>query len=467
MKSFKKVYLILTITIISLMCFAFSSSAVDSSTEIIEGTKENITYKIYTDIQLMIISGEGKIPDHMFGSSSWCTICKPELKYEDGPFDDGPEDEITDLDIEVAKVKTIIIEEGITEIGHKAFNFKVSYEMSLQTVILPQSLEKIDAYAFGYNDKLTNINFPENLKEIEFGAFQRTGVTYAYIPESVETLGAGVFDSCENLKSIIFTNATCSIQDCQALTSVTYPLDYAEVPQIISCINLKKVITPTTSSSNSIKLTESLTSRMNFYNCRSLETITLSDEALHKLDIPCSLITKKLPSKLNNVTGLICNNSKLSWSAVSNAGYYQVYYYNDSKWQRIYSGVKTSCAAEKYGKYRVRAVCTDGSKYVYSKYTTFEVKEMYCYGLKAKLSGTSVTLSWNKESNATGYQVYYSTTSSTSGFKKLSNVGSTAYTAKNLKKGKTYYFKVRAYRKDANGNYQYSSFTTVKKVNVK
>lgn len=120
------------------------------------------------------------------------------------------------------------------------------------------------------------------------------------------------------------------------------------------------------------------------------------------------------------MTGLSCKNSKLSWPAVSNAGYYQVYYYNGSKWQCVYSGVKTSCAAEKYGKYRVRAVCTDGSKYVYSKYTTFEVKELYRTGLKTKLSGTSVTLSWNKASNATGYQVYYFTTSGTSGFKKLS-----------------------------------------------
>lgn len=106
-------------------------------------------------------------------------------------------------------------------------------------------------------------------------------------------------------------------------------------------------------------------------------------------------------------------------------------------------------------------------QYVYSKYTTFEVKELYRTGLKTKLSGTSVTLSWNKASNATGYQVYYFTTSGTSGFKKLSNATGTSYTAKNLKKGTTYYFKVRAYRKDANGNYQYGAFTGVKKVKVK
>lgn len=465
MKNIKKLSLILFAFILSIMCVAFSASATDSESGIIEGTKENITYKIYQDLDLMIISGEGKIPDHMFGSSNWCTICSG--KEYDGSFDDGPEDVETDLDFAVAKVKTIIIEEGITEIGHKAFYFKLSYGKCLQTVILPQSLEKIGAYAFNYNDKLQNINFPESLKEIEVGAFQRTGLTNVCVPESVETLGKGVFNYCESLKSITFTNAVCSIHNCQALTSVTYPLDYEEVPQVRSCTNLKKIITPTTSSSNSIKITETLTSGENFYNCKSLEKITLSDEALDKLDINYLLITKKLPSKLNNVTGLSCKNSKLSWSAVSNAGCYQVYYYNGSKWQCIYTGTKTTCAAEKYGKYRVRAVCTDGSKYVYSKYTTFEVKELYCSGLKTKLSGTSVTLSWNKSSNATGYQVYYSTTSSTSGFKKLSNTSGTSYTAKNLKKGTTYYFKVRAYRKDANGYYQYSTFTSAKKVKIK
>lgn len=83
--------------------------------------------------------------------------------------------------------------------------------------------------------------------------------------------------------------------------------------------------------------------------------------------------------------------------------------------------------------------------------------------LKAsKISKKSVTLSWKKVSNATGYEIYRSESKNgkykkTAAIKKNSTV---KYTNKSLKANKKYYYKVRAYNKTNNVKV-YGSFSNV------
>jgi hypothetical protein len=68
---------------------------------------------------------------------------------------------------------------------------------------------------------------------------------------------------------------------------------------------------------------------------------------------------------------------------------------------------------------------------------------------------------------ATGYEIYMSTKKS-SGYKKVKTVTSAKtvkYTKSSLKKGKTYYFKVRTYR-TVNGKKVYSAYSSIKSVKV-
>ena len=89
--------------------------------------------------------------------------------------------------------------------------------------------------------------------------------------------------------------------------------------------------------------------------------------------------------------------------------------------------------------------------------------------LKAKnVNKKSVQLSWKKVSGASGYEVYRSLKKK-SGFKKVTTIkkGTTVkYKNKKLKKKKTYYYKVRAYR-TVNGKKVYSSYSSVAKVKIK
>jgi len=87
--------------------------------------------------------------------------------------------------------------------------------------------------------------------------------------------------------------------------------------------------------------------------------------------------------------------------------------------------------------------------------------------LKPAGSG-KITVKWKKVSGAEGYQITYGIGSKFSQKKSVQAAGSSlSKTVKGLKKGKTYYVKVRAYKKDVKGNKVYGDYSAVKKVKVK
>lgn len=57
----------------------------------------------------------------------------------------------------------------------------------------------------------------------------------------------------------------------------------------------------------------------------------------------------------------------------------------------------------------------------------------------------AVTLSWSKNKNASGYDIYYST-SKNGTYSRLGGTTGTSYTTKTLSNGKTYYFRVRPFK---------------------
>lgn len=79
-----------------------------------------------------------------------------------------------------------------------------------------------------------------------------------------------------------------------------------------------------------------------------------------------------------------------------------------------------------------------------------------------------VTIRWKKVDGASGYQIYRSQKKSR-GYKRIKTItkGRTVkYTTKKMKKGKRYYYKVRAYRK-VGGKKVYSAYSAAKRIRVK
>jgi fibronectin type 3 domain-containing protein len=84
-----------------------------------------------------------------------------------------------------------------------------------------------------------------------------------------------------------------------------------------------------------------------------------------------------------------------------------------------------------------------------------------------KKSADSTKVSWNLVNNADGYQIYMKAEGD-AGYTKvktIKNNKTTKYTKYNLKKGKKYYFKIRAY-KIVDGKAGYSTYCKAKSIQL-
>lgn len=86
-------------------------------------------------------------------------------------------------------------------------------------------------------------------------------------------------------------------------------------------------------------------------------------------------------------------------------------------------------------------------------------------GLKANAGKKKVSLSWKKVKGASGYKVYKASGKNKK-YSLAKTTGKTAVSVKNLKNGKTYYFKVKAYKKVSGGEVT-GNFSNAAKAKVK
>jgi len=168
----------------------------------------------------------------------------------------------------------------------------------------------------------------------------------------------------------------------------------------------------------------------------------------------------------------------LKWKKVAGASGYAIYRYSSGEWKRIEtinSGSKLSCKIERLKsgtnyKFRIKAFRKAGDSTLWSS-ASDSVTVLTNPGTPAlKVSSNkkgAATLKWSNVSGESGYQVYYSTKKDGS-FKKLitSKADITKLTKSNLTSGKKYYFKVRSYKKTADGTF-YSSWSSVCAVKIK
>ena len=162
---------------------------------------------------------------------------------------------------------------------------------------------------------------------------------------------------------------------------------------------------------------------------------------------------------------------KLTWGKAAGADKYKVYRATSArgtyKLVKTTSSLSTTDRKLTTGKnyyYKVRAL---GGRNFYSSYTAFaKVKPVPAkVTLKAKAGKRSATLSWTKVSGASGYKVYRATKKNGS-YKRIFTTTKTKVVNKSLKKGKTYYYKVRAY-KTVKGKKIYGAYSAVKTVRAK
>ena len=125
----------------------------------------------------------------------------------------------------LADVKKVIIENGITKIGDVAF---VGFA-NLTSVTIPDSVTKIGDSAFKRCTGLTSISIPDSVTKIgDYAFWGCTGLTSVEIPDSVTEIGDNAFEGCTGLTSVVISAGLTIIsaeifKGCTALTSVTIP----------------------------------------------------------------------------------------------------------------------------------------------------------------------------------------------------------------------------------------------------
>lgn len=120
------------------------------------------------------------------------------------------------------RIKSVIIEDGVANVGAYAF-YKYA---NVKSVTISDSVLVIGGCAFDKTG-IESIVIPNGVTEIKTGAFRSLGLTSIDIPNSVLSIGSAVFANSTTLKNVIIGSGTTSIEDycfsgCSALESATF-----------------------------------------------------------------------------------------------------------------------------------------------------------------------------------------------------------------------------------------------------
>lgn len=106
----------------------------------------------------------------------------------------------------------------------------------------------------------------------------------------------------------------------------------------------------------------------------------------------------------------------------------------------------------------------EGNTTIYAQWTKVAVKKAAIKKINSTSKKALLTL--NNTSGANGYVIVYSTSQAFKGAKKVT-ANKTYTVINNLKSGKKYYFKARAYKKDSAGKKIYGNYSSVRSITIK
>lgn len=129
------------------------------------------------------------------------------------------------------KLRTIDLNDQITDIEYNAFRNCDSLRLSK----LPAALTFIGGSAFSHTKSMTGaIEIPAGVKQIDYEAFSRSGITGVTLPEGITTWGTGLFAYCDSLRSVQLPKDIKRITNnmfeyCKSLRQIQIPDSVSEL----------------------------------------------------------------------------------------------------------------------------------------------------------------------------------------------------------------------------------------------
>ena len=193
-----------------------------------------------------------------------------------------------------------------------------------------------------------------------------------------------------------------------------------------------------------------------YYKLRSFKTVSGVINYSSFTDVEALTLPPLVPAGLS-VEKTDYSSLKINWKHVNNADGYEVYCVASSNGSyrivkdttdNTYTHQNLTIGNTYY--YKIRSYKKVGEERYYSDFSTVNSQTLTIpkpINVKASSAGaTAIKLSWNKVSKVSGYAIFRSNTKNGK-YKEIKTVNAkkTSYSNKNLTKGKTYYFKVKAY----------------------
>ena len=197
-------------------------------------------------------------------------------------------------------LQSIVLPEGIKRLDHKAFE---AYP-SLVKVVIPETVTAFGVGVFIDCRNLTTVNIPKGLTELTSFTFSGcSSLKLVKLPEGLVTIGQSAFYHCSALEEIDIPNSVTSIEwqtfdGCSSLKEITIPEGVTELTQSLfyNCTKLEKItlhdgihsfngphIFNGCSSLKEINLPKYLVEIPHscFYGCTSLQSVVIPESVIH------------------------------------------------------------------------------------------------------------------------------------------------------------------------------------------
>ena len=182
----------------------------------------------------------------------------------------------------------------VVAIGNGAFEDRTD----LRTVMIPDSVTRIEVWAFYNCNNLSNVTLSNNLNymgEYAFGNCKK--ITKIEVPKSLDSSG-GPFKNCDGLKTVTFEKGTTEIssslfEDCTGLEEIDIPdtVTVIENSAFNGCVNLSQITIPDTVT---------IIDKFAFYDCEKLVSVNIPDSVTKIYDYAfddCSNLSNMTLSK--------------------------------------------------------------------------------------------------------------------------------------------------------------------------
>lgn len=376
-------------------------------------------------------------------------------------------------------IENVTIPDSVTTICEKAF-FTCE---NLKTVTIGEGLEKIEHDAFSECYSISDVYYNGN--EIDWEciniAYSNTCLTNAIVHFSEPTPHSHFYVS-EITKATLTNNGTIK-RKCSCGAVETEKTIYSPKSFKLSATEYtynKKTKTPTVtvkdSKGNTLKKDTDYT--VSYESGRKYPgKYTVKITFKGKYDGVKRLYFTIAPRVTKKITATQTTSTiTLKWEKVTGAEAYRIYKYNTKKkaYEKLKDVTSTSLKISKLSagtayKYKVRAITKDDGSIYGESSAAFETATKCKTPSITKLiaSKGKASFTWSNVSGESGFQVYYSAKKG-SGYKKVASYKANVLkgSKSKLTKGKTYYFKVRAYKKTDSGTV-FSAWSPVKSIKVK